>query len=878
MPLASGTQLGPYEIRAPLGSGGMAAVYRARDIRLGRDVALKVLPEEFANDPDRISRFRREAQLLASLNHPHIAQIYEFEEYSSVLCIVMEVVEGPTLQERLERGPLPVEEALQIAKQIADALEAAHKKGIVHRDLKPANVKLTTDGQVKVLDFGLAKPLAVGEAADNLTNSPTMLSGPMPGVILGTVPYMSPEQARGKFVDQQTDIWSFGCVMYEMLAGKRAFAGETVTDVLSAIINLDPDWTALPESTPSVLRLLLRRSLNKDPKHRLHEAADMRIMIEESDDESAPAVSSRTTRRSVALIALLAVALAIASTLIALYLRNVPAEAPEMRLEISLPPDTDQGSMTISPDGRRVAFVKSSEGRGQIWIRPLNSLTAQMLQGTEGAMFPFWSADSRSVGFFADGKLKRVGISGGPPQILAASPVPRGGSWSHDDTIVFAPTTGPLYRIPAAGGEPTPITRLEAGQFSHRFPKFLSDDRHFLYFVVGNAGASGIYVGSVDGAPSTHLLDADANAVYLPSGFLLFVRQATLFAQRFEVAKLKLTGDPFPIASPIFFERDSYAAAVSAAINGTILYRTGPGVGFRRLVWFDRSGKEQGSVGTPDLGFPQNPQLSPDGTRVALWRTSEGNVDVWLIETLRGIPTRFTTDAANDNVPVWSPDGSRIVFSSNRNGAYDLYMKPSAGRVAEVLLKESKDSKHPTDWSSDGRFILYRELTQKSGEDLWALPLTGNKEPVAIAVTDFEELAGQFSPDDHWVAYQSNESGQPEIYVQSFPESHGPVALTTGGGIQPRWRHDGKELFYLTTDGKLMAVPMVFSADSSTFKPGTPVPLFPTRITSDANLTRTGQQQYAVTADGQRFLLVVPEETSASVNVILNWGAGSRQK
>jgi serine/threonine protein kinase len=669
MTLPAGTRLGPYEIQSAVGAGGMGEVYRARDRKLKRDVAIKVLPDAFASDAERIARFQREAEILASLNHPNIAAIYGVEEPKGVQCLVLELVEGETLADRLKRGRLSLDQVLRIANQIAEAVEAAHGKGVVHRDLKPANIKLTPDGNAKVLDFGLAKVLQESAASD-LSNSPTLVSGTLSGVILGTIGYMSPEQVRGMVADRLCDVWAFGCIFFEMLTGTPAFRGDTVADILIEITKTDPDWKLLPPATPLMIRSLVGRCLRKDRNRRLHDIADARIEIEEVLRDPEPAVSvangamSRLKNRErLAWIGGLIVAAAVSATV---YFPRQPIEMQELRLQLNTAPTADPLSLAISPDGRQLVFVAQVQGKSQLWLRPLDSVTARPLPASEGALFPFWSPNSASIGFFADGRLKRLDIAGGPASTLAPAPAPRGGTWNQDDTIVFAPNSQfdtALYRIPATGGVPIPITSLEPRQANHRFPQFLPDGRHFLYGVMsGRPDVQGIYAGSLDRGAGKRLLDGlPQNVAYVPPGFLLFVRQGTLFAQRLDLSALTLAGSPLPLAEQVL-SISSVGAAISAAANGTIVYRTDSGTNTRRLVWFDRSGHELGAIDKLGSGVFNSPNLSPDSKRVALWRDVSENIDVWLIDLGREVVSRFTVQPGIDCWPVWSPNGEQILF------------------------------------------------------------------------------------------------------------------------------------------------------------------------------------------------------------------------
>jgi eukaryotic-like serine/threonine-protein kinase len=867
-------QFGPYSVLELLAKGGMGEVYRARDTKLGRDVALKILPAAFAHDPERLARFQREARLLASLNHPHIAAIYGIEESGGLHGLVMELVPGETLA---DRGLLPWVKALTICRQIAEGLEEAHRKNITHRDIKPANIKVTPAGAVKILDFGLAKAMAWEQSEVDLSELPAASTvATEEGRILGTPGYMSPEQVRGKAVDKQTDIWAFGCLMHELLTGKHAFHRETLTDTIAAIVEREPDWQALPPATPASIQNLLKRCLQKEKNRRLHDIADARIEIEEAlaGSTSAPepgvAVSAKKSR-PLALAIALALAAALGAISVLYFNRATP---PEIRLEVNTPSTDEPLSFAISPDGRRLVFVAPNEGKSQLWVRPLDSLAAKPLAGTDRASYPFWSPDSASIGFFADGKLERLDIVGGAPQVLANTGAARGGAWSRDGFILFAPlTTGPVLKVPATGGDPAAVTRLETGQTGHRSPQFLPDGRHFIYFVRGGPG-QGVYVSSLDGGPSRRLTNADAAAVVSPSGFLLLLRQTTLFAQAFDFKRLELSGNPFPVAEHVAFDPTPTFAPGFSATSGIVAYRTGSAGGVRQLTWLDRSGKSVGAIGAPDSAGLTDVELSPDGERVAIYRTVNGNSDVWLIDAARGVPTRFTFDAAIDSRAIWSPDGSRVVFNSNRKeGINNLYSKLSSGVGADELLLESDQAKAATDWSPDGRFLLYRSQDPQTNFDLWVLPISGDKKPFLFHKTPFEERDGQFSPDGKWIAYQSNESGRFEIYVQPFPGPGRKFQISSYGGAQPRWNKNGKEIFYVSLDSKMMAAPVKLSPNGQSLETTTPAALFPVRIAGGPLLTGVNKQQYAVSSDGQRFLvnLAVEEGTASPITLILNW-------
>ena len=875
MAITIGTHLGSVQITALLGRGGMGEVYRARDTKLKRDVAIKILPEEFSRDPDRVGRFQREAEVLALLNHPHIAAIYSLEEANGSRFLVLELVEGQTLADRLKRGPLPMDEALTVAKHICEAIEAAHEKGIIHRDLKPANIKITSDGIVKVLDFGLAKVREAEAQASDLSNSPTLMTArSTPGIILGTAAYMSPEQAKGQEANRTSDVWAFGCVLYEMLTGRAPFEGDTMSELFAGILKAEPDWSRLPAETPEHIRRLLRRCLQKDRRIRLRHLGDALIEIEEPQPQIAAAVPPVVPRRRERLawtIALVVVAILSAAVGVREF-RGVPPAA-EMRFEIVTPPTADSASIAISPDGQKIVFVGASEGQSKLLVRALDSISERALAGTDGASFPFWSPDSQSVGFFAEGRLKRVDIDRGAVQILANAPAGRGGAWNRDGTIIFTPNvTQGIFRISATGGTASAVTRTETTkETSHRFPQFLPNGHHFVYYVLGTPESRGVYAGDLDGSTARRLIDVESAPVYESSGHLFFVRQGTLFAHEFDAARLELKGNPFSVAEHIATKSDAQgSAAVAASSVGVIGYRTALAGGRRQLFWVDRSGKEIGKAGDP-LGN-NSVSISPDGRRVALSVAINNNGDIWLLDVGRNVLSRFTFDAAVDSNPIWSSDSNRIAFGSNRKGAFDLYTKPATGPGSEDLLLASGQDKQVLDWSADGRFLLYQNRDSKTSLDVWALPMDGDRKPFPVVRTNFDEDLAQFSPDGKWIAYQSTESGRYEIYMQPFPGPGGQTQVSTNGGAQVRWRRDGKELFYIALDGRLMAVPIRIAPNSETIEAGSPVPLVVTRVGGALSYPNT--QQYDVSPDGQRFLMnTIIEEVPSPITVILNWRA-----
>ena len=711
MALAPGTRLGPYEVGAKIGAGGMGEVYRATDMNLGRDVAIKVLPSSFANDPDRLSRFAREARLLAALNHPNIATIHGLEEAGGVRALVMELVEGPTLAEKLAQGSrrpvkagLPLADALNIAAQIAEALEAAHDKGIVHRDLKPANLKVSDDGHVKVLDFGLAKAFSSDATGSDLAHLPTITASDLQaGAIVGTPAYMSPEQARGQAVDKRADIWAFGCVLFEMVTGRMAFSGETTSDTFAAILERQPDWGALPAATPPKVRHLLARCLEKDPKRRWRDIGDVRIELEDAERTpllagGLPHGASRGRER--AAWALLVLATAAAAALVPAALRKPPENA-EVRFEVSFPREvtSDFAHLALSPDGQQLLAVPALGGSGLLWMRRLGSTSGRWLPGTEGAMLPFWSPDGASIGFFADAKLKRLDVNSLAIEIVADAPVGRGGAWQADGSILFAPSAaGPLFRVPASGGKPTAVTELQKGQNDHRAPFILPDGQHFLYYSRGSAQVRGVYVANLDGSGSKRLLDADAAAVYTASGHLLFARQGQLLAQPFDAKQLTLNGESFHVADRISVNPSISLASLSASASGTIAFGTGS-IRRTQFAWFDRSGTRLETVGAPDQTGLANPTLSPDGRQIAFSRLVGGSWDIWQMD-MQGAMNRITSNLVLDFNPVWGADNRHIFFQSSASGIASRSVHD--GAPEQVVLKRP-EMLYPSDVSPDGR-------------------------------------------------------------------------------------------------------------------------------------------------------------------------------
>ncbi|MGH9316728.1 MAG: protein kinase domain-containing protein [Thermoanaerobaculia bacterium] len=888
MTLAAGTRLGPYEITGALGAGGMGEVYKARDTRLERTVAIKVLPSHMSSSPDSRQRFEREAKTISQLSHPHICALHDVGREGETDYLVMEYLEGETLSERLVKGPLPLEQTLRFGIEIADALDKAHRQGIVHRDLKPGNVMLTKSG-VKLLDFGLAKAMAPAPSQGSLTALPTQQGLTQEGTVLGTFQYMAPEQLEGKEADARTDIFAFGAVFYEMVAGRKAFTGATRASLITAIMSADPAplSTIQPMSAPALDRVV-KTCLAKDPEGRWQSAADLRnelSWIAQGASEVAAAVHPPAKARE--RLAWLIATLAAAGLVLDLWvLRRAPSDIHPVRFLVYPPEKSvlnsvgrDAGPVVISPDGRRLAFVATtSDGRKRLFVRPLESLSAQALDATDGASFPFWSADSRFIAFFAEGKLKKVEASGGAVQSLCDAPLGRGGTWNRGGDIVFAPGPyDPLFRVSSGGGAATPITAIDekTHELSHRFPQFLPDGRHFLYLGFSTTVSlsepnRSVYVGSLDSLEPKFLFRTNSRAGYAASGYLLFVREGNLLAMPFDVRGLRVSGEPAPIAAPVESDLNLASALFSTSENGALVYQAAGVPVLSQLFWFDREGRKVGA--DVPLRDCEDPRLSPDGRRVAVNCTGRqsGDNPISLYDFDRNAASRFTFSHSYEHYPSWSPDGSRIVFDSNRNGPADIFVKALSGAGGEQLLLHSKEAKAPTDWSPDGKLIVFQRLDPKTKWDLWALPASGGGKPTPVVQTAFNEMAGQLSPDGRWLAYASDESGHWEVYVTTFPGPGGKWQISTGGGAQPRWRRDGKEIFYLASDRKLMAADI--KAEGS-FAAGVPRPLFETQARYLGNIA------YDVSADGQRFLIntVIVQEASPPLTVVLNWTEGLKQ-
>jgi eukaryotic-like serine/threonine-protein kinase len=880
-------QLGPYTILAPLGAGGMGEVYRARDSKLGREVAIKLLPANLTADPERRGRFAREARLLATLNHPHIGAIYGLEDADGLTALVLELVEGPTLADRLARGPLPVPQALAVARQIADALDAAHEKGIVHRDLKPANIVMqratgSSDVSAKVLDFGLAK--LVANPLGPLVEPPSGSRGDTEdGRILGTPAYMSPEQARGLPVDKRTDIWAFGCVLFEMLTGRGPFEGASVTDTLARDLERDPDWPLLPRDTPASVRTLLHRCLRRNPRKRLHDIADVLIELDEAESGSALPDPShqalrapdRRERLRWVPLAFLAGALLAAGTLTSLPRRTPAAANDSIEFAIGPPPGSrfngpfprpgQFGSafrqFMLSPDGSQLVIVALAAHVPTLWVRPLGSGEYRQLRGTEGAVAPFWSADSRQIAFFAKGRLKVVAAAGGYPFDVGDVGSSVGGAWNEDDVILLGSAAGPLHTVASTGGTATQATALANGETSHRWPWFLPDGRHFLFLATGN-GPPQLRVGSLDSTDSMPLDAIRSNAMYA-SGHLLFVDEG-LMAQPFDARSRRLHGAPFRLSEQMMTAPNG-RGPFTVSETGLLAYSGPTRIEAPQLTWMDRTGNRLGTVAEPAFRF--NLALSPDDRRVAgslLGR--DGNIDIWVIDLDRqSDEARVTSDPGLEYDPAWSRDGKHLAFNSTRLGSASLFRRPSDASGRDELLAEAGVGTPMTapDWSPDDRFIVFSWR-----DDLWVLPLNDAQGPSVLLETPFREWEPAFSPDGRWIVYSSDLTGRREIYVRPF-RSTGPedttIKISRDGGLSPRWRSSG-EIFFLSLDGTMMSAPVAMTGSS--VQPLIPQALFPTGLESVTDF-----HAYDVAKDGQRFLIPVLSEVPGSnaITVITNW-------
>jgi Tol biopolymer transport system component len=864
-----GTKLAHYEITRHLGTGGMGEVYQATDSKLGRSVAIKLLPSAFASDADRLLRFRREAQVLASMNHPNTAQIYGLEESGETRFIVMELVEGETLSARIQRGPIPLDECLMIANQIAEALGAAHEKGIVHRDLKPGNVMLTSEGRVKVLDFGLAKAYETHPSTMTSTNSPTIgsMAATNAGVILGTAAYMAPEQARGKPVDRRADIWAFGVMLYEMLTGERLFKGEDLTETLASVVKEKPDLSAVPRR----VKRLLEACLEKNPSRRLQSVGDMRLLLVDDEPSTAPAPVVAPAKPKRMPWAMAAVASVLAGIALWAPWRTPPAPQEVVQFEIGAPfKNVFTNWMALAPYGKKVAFTaRGEDGRVQLWVRRLDTLEAKAITNTGGNPVPFWSPDSRWIAYQLDNKLRKIEAVGGPSQILCDAPAAFGsGSWNAEGTILFGGPDG-IKKVSSNGGVPQAVTRVDsAKETAHNKPVFLPDGKHFLYHRFSSTSEnSGAYIGSLDDKPDSpipaRLIATESSVLFAPgvdgaTGYILFRRERALMAQPFDAARLTLMGEPMLVADPVGNMSTNQFLNAAASQHTLIVRETGLAE-LRQITWFDRGGKGSDPVTEP--GTWNYVSISSDGTRAAASRGDEqGNFDVYSIDLARKLPTRLTFDRAVDFAPVWSPDGSRIAFTSEREGSRNLFWKSANGATPEESLFKSPDAKIPTDWSRDGRYLLFTSTSSKTKTDIWSLAMIEGERKAALFLgSEANEGQGLFSPDGRFVIYQSDENGIQEIYMRSFPDGAGKWQISKGGGVNPRWSRDGGEIIFVSGGANLMAVKL---SSSSGVQVGEPARLFP----------GYDGGSFDVGPDGRILLAVTSGQNSVNpIKVILNW-------
>ncbi len=894
MPLASGTKLGPYEIQSPLGAGGMGEVYRARDTRLDRAVAIKVLASHLSSSPELKQRMEREGRAISSLNHPHICQLYDIGSQDGTDYLVMEFLEGETLAERLRKGPLPLGEIYKIGIAVAEALGVAHRSGIVHRDLKPGNIMLTHAG-AKLMDFGLAKPLGTQPAASGSASAPSFtaaatLSGATPlsplttaGSIIGTIQYMSPEQIEGKEADARSDIFAFGAVLYEMVTGKRPFSGKSQISLASSILEKDPDPVgAANPNVPPAFEHVLTTCLQKNPDDRFQSAHDIRLELQwiaadrrasvEQPKETAKAASLRQKLAWAAAL-LVAVALGLAA---GVFFRHAPPSAQSIRTIVDPPEKTklnlvndSAGPPVLSPDGTSLAFTATSaEGKTMLWVRPMNLAEAHMLPGTEGAIFPFWSPDGRSLGFFADGKVKTIDLNGGAAQAVADAPFGRGGAWGPGGVIVFSPLTqSGLMRISATGGTPVPLTKVDTAlHTSHRWPFFLPGGKHFLYLAINHdpskAANDAVYYASLDGRENREVLRCQSNAVYA-DGYLLFARGDQLMGQPFDPDTGTLSGEPQNVAKGVENDISTWHVDASASGDGLLVLASG-GTGDWQLLWVDHNGRQIGTV-ADKLGGLRNVRLSPQGDRIAL-EMDAGVDDIWVLDVARGIKTRLTFGPAMNAYPVWSPDGKWIAYVSDRNGSSSIVRKPSDGSGADELLLTENQLSFPMDWSQDGKYLIYARGMTTGDTGVWALPLEGEHKPWQVLARGVDP---RLSPDGRWLVYTSIESGAPEVYVVPFRGGQGKWQVSAKGGRSPQWSKDGKLLYYFDESNNLAVVPVKDAGGTLQFGANQTI----VASWASPNLI------YDVTADGKKILMdQISQQVSQSITVVTNFTAGLKKQ
>ena len=886
MTIEAGSNLGPYEILNPLGAGGMGEVYLARDNRLDRTVAIKVLPDHLSASPEIQQRFEREAKVISSLSHPHICTLFDVGHEEGMAYLVMEHLEGESLAERLERGAVPLPQVMEIGVQIADALDKAHKSGVIHRDLKPGNIMLTASG-VKLLDFGLAKhytPEAEVSGADFsrlLTETPASAPLTVEGTILGTFQYMSPEQIEGKEADARSDIFALGAMLYEMASGRKPFIGKTQASLIGAIMHSEPESVSMiaPMAPPAFDRVV-QTCLAKDPEERWHTAHDLKLQLQwiaEGGSQVGVPVPIAARRKSRERLAwAVAAGLALVAGVFALgFLQRAPEPREVVRFEIPQPeglPVVD--SPKVSPDGRYIAYNATDEqGRTMIWLRPLNALDAQPMPGTEDAMRPFWSPDSKFLGFMAEGKLKKIPVSGGPAQVICDAPTGADGSWSEKGQIFYDGTGGdPIMQVAGSGGIPTELVTSgnpESADLNVGWPQFLPGGERFLYVDYQGEGGAEIRFAKVDGSEEKTVLKGQSRVEYAPPGYLLYVREATLVAQPFDAKNGELTGEPVPIAEDLSIDNVGLAH-FSASRNGVLALRGGE-AGGGQLVWVDKKGESRELIGDP--GDISVTSLSPDGRWLAMVVTasSSENADIWVRDLTRGVTSRLTFNEASDQTPLWSPDGDQVAYAAGREEGFDLAITTVGGSGQVEFLLERERDQHPSSFSADGKYLLFYDRGEETNWDIWVLPLEGDQEPFPFLMTPFVEVRARFSPSGQWVAYQTNESGRSEIYVQAFPGPGGKWQISTAGGTEPQWSPDGRKLYYISPEMNMMQVD-VETGDS--FDAGIPEEMFSLRLRQITNNNR-----YLVSPDGERFLLLssLQGDSTPPTTVVLNWDAALTQ-
>jgi serine/threonine protein kinase/Tol biopolymer transport system component len=890
MTLTSGTKLGPYEIQSPVGTGGMGEVYRATDTRLDRRVAIKVLASHLSSSPELKQRMEREARAISSLNHPHICHLYDIGSQDGTDYLVMEFLEGETLAERLRRGAMPLNEVFSVGIAVAEALAVAHRSGIVHRDLKPGNIMLTQSG-AKLMDFGLAKPLGMQASASGSASASApsftaaaTLSGPSPlsplttaGTIIGTIQYMSPEQIEGKEADARSDIFAFGTVLYEMATGKRPFEGKSQISLASSILEKDPEpISAIKPSTPPAFEHVLTTCLQKNPEDRFQTAHDIKLDLQwiAAERSSPVAVASRqapSKTRGLGWAIAMVIAVVLALVAGGFLHRSQPSEK-SIRAVINPPDKTTlnltgdaAGPLVLSPDGASIAFAATGvDAKTVLWIRSMNSLDARALPGTDGAIFPFWSPDGRSLGFFADGQLKTIDLNGDSVQVVSAVQIGRGGGWGPDGAIIFSPgPSTPLMRVSAGGGTPTPLTRIDPAQHtSHRWPVFLPDGKHFLYLAIhhdpSKSANNALYYASLDGRENRPLFHSQSNAIYA-SGYLLFARGDQLMAQPFDPARGTLSGEPRSVAKGVMSDVTTWHMDASATADGLLAFGSG-GSGDLQLIWMDRNGKQIGTV-VEKLPNLQGARISPQGDRIAL-QIDSGINDIWVLDLGRGVRTRLTFGPVANTSPIWSPDGKWIAYMSRRNDHFGVYRKRSDGSGAEEVLVSVDAQIAPDSWSGDGKSLIYTQRTPEGQGQIWVLPIEGERKPSMVLPRG---SIGQLSPDGHWLAYQSSESGVNEVFVVAFGGGQGKWQVSANGGMLPLWGKDGREFYYLDGTQTLLAVQVRDVGGALEF--GAPQSLV-------SRWTVLGQPFYDVTPDGRKILLDrVSQQVSQSITVVTNFTA-----